>query len=207
MLHFQILKKIFHLAITLLGVSFMAFSLMRLAPGDPVRNRLGERGADPVAYEKMKIQMGLDKPFLTQYIIWIKNAASGDLDKSFVSRRPVNEEFWSRFPATLELGICVMLLALLLGIPIGVFAAYKRNTFWDYSLMGTSLAGFSMPIFWWALILIMIFSVNLGITPVSGRISVMFDIDSVTGFFLIDSLMPEIIEEEGFSAFFSVLEH
>lgn len=200
-------QKIFHLIVTLIGVTLFSFFLIRMAPGDPVLLLLGERGADPVVYQEMKKNLGLDKPPLVQYGIFMKNAVQGDLGKSIVSKRKVADEFWSRFPATLELGICVMILAICFGIPLGVYAAYKRNSLWDYTLMGGSLTGYSMPLFWWALILILIFSVKLGLTPVSGRLSVMYDIEPVTGFYLIDSLLPETMEEEGFAVFWSVLHH
>jgi dipeptide transport system permease protein len=93
--------------------------------------------------------------------------------------------------------------SVLLGIPLGILAAVRRNTVFDYSVIGVSLVGYSMPIFWWGLILVMFFSVHLGVLPVSGRIDVMFDIPSVTGFLLIDSLLSE----DGFAAFSSALEH
>ena len=199
--------KILHLICTLVGVTLFSFFLIRMAPGDPVLLLLGERGADPALYQEMKKNLGLDKPPLVQYGLFMKNAIQGDLGKSIVSKRKVTEEFWSRFPATLELGLCVMIVAICLGIPLGVYAAYRRNSIWDYTLMGGSLTGYSMPLFWWALILILIFSVQLGWTPVSGRMSVMFDIEPITGFFLIDSLLPETLEAEGFDVFFSVLHH
>jgi dipeptide transport system permease protein len=114
----------------------------------------------------------------------------------------------ARFPATVELGVCALLFAIIIGIPLGIIAAVKRNTFFDYFLMGGSLTGYSMPIFWWALMLIIVFSVMLGITPVSGRLSVMYDVDSITGFLLLDTLIsPELIREEGFAPFFSALHH
>jgi dipeptide transport system permease protein len=200
-------QKFFHLIVTLIGVTLFSFFLIRMAPGDPVLLLLGERGADPVVYQEMKKNLGLDKPPLVQYGLFMKNAIQGDLGKSIVSKRKVTDEFWSRFPATLELGICVMIVAIFLGIPLGVYAAYRRNSIWDYTLMGGSLTGYSMPLFWWALILILIFSVNLGWTPVSGRLSVMYDIEPVTGFYLIDSLLPETMEEEGIAVFWSVLHH
>src|SRR5690606_36239359 len=124
-----------------------------------------------------------------------------------VSKRTVAEEFFSRFPATLELGICAMIFAIVIGIPIGVIAAVRRNTYIDYLLMGTSLTGYSMPIFWWGLILILIFSVQLGITPVSGRIDVVFDIPNITGFYLIDTLSASVIKQEGLAPFFSAFKH
>ena len=133
--------------------------------------------------------------------LFIKNAASGDLGKSIVLERPVIEEFKDRFGATLELGIVALLFAISLGIPLGIIALVNRNSFLDYILMGASLVGYSMPIFWWGLILILVFSVTLGITPVSCRISFMYDVEHVTGFMLIDSLLSE----DGVEAFMSAL--
>ena len=111
-------------------------------------------------------------------------------------------EFLARFPATVELSICAMLFALIVGLPAGVFAALRRGTVVDHGVMGTALTGYSMPIFWWGLILIMFFSVDLGWTPVSGRIAVEYDIPHVTGFMLIDALMST---DEG--AFKSAVSH
>ena len=96
-------------------------------------------------------------------------------------------EFAARFPATVELSLVAMLFALVIGIPAGIVAAVKRNTVWDYSVMGASLTGYSMPIFWWGLLLILTFSVGLGWTPVSGRLAIQYDIPPVTGFMLVDS--------------------
>ncbi|EQC45592.1 ABC transporter permease [Bacteriovorax sp. Seq25_V] len=200
-------EKIFQLIPTLVGISLLSFIVIRLVPGDPVMLMLGERGADPEVYMEMKKNLGLDKPILEQYAIYMKNAVQGDFGRSLVSKRPVTTEFFDRFPATLELGICAMIFAILIGIPAGVYAATNRNSMPDYLLMGTSLVGYSMPIFWWGLILIIIFSVNLGITPVSGRLDVLFDVPTVTGLLLIDSLNPSVIEMDGFQPFISALRH
>ncbi len=200
MLNF-VLKRLLNLVPTLIGVTVISFLLIRLVPGDPVMLLLGERGADPAVYSEMKKSLGLDQPLLIQYKNFVKNALKGDLGKSLISKRKVSEEFIGRFGATLELGLAAMAFAISLGIPIGVIAALKRNSFIDYILMGTSLVGYSMPIFWWGIILILVFSVNLGLTPVSGRISVMYEVDRITGFMLIDS----IFSEDGIEAFYSAL--
>ncbi|MBG08772.1 MAG: dipeptide ABC transporter permease DppB [Halobacteriovoraceae bacterium] len=192
---------------TAIGISLIAFLLIRLIPGDPVMLLLGERGSDPIVYEKMKVSLGLDLPWYEQYWSFITKAFSGDFGTSIISKNSVWEEFKTLFPATLELGIVALFFALTIGIPLGIVAAIKRNSFLDYLFMTGSLVGYSMPIFWWGLILIIVFSVNLGLTPVSGRISVLYDIEPLTGFMLIDSLQKEVIEEEGFSAFISALKH
>src|SRR6266850_1384131 len=100
----------------------------------------------------------------------------------------VSEEFLTLFPATIELAFFALLFAVCIGLPAGIVAAVKRNTVADYAVMGVSLTGYSMPIFWWALLLILFFSVQLGWTPVSGRIAVQYDVPAATGFMLIDAL-------------------
>lgn len=198
-----IFKKFLLVIPTLIGASVIAFALIRLIPGDPVLNLLGERGGDPVVVEEMRARFGLDKPVTEQYFIFVKNALQGNMGESIVSRRPVSEEFWDRFPATLELAIVALIWSVLLGIPMGILAAVKRNSVFDYSVIGVSLVGYSMPIFWWGLMLVIFFSVNLGWFPVSGRMGAMFDIPVVTGFVLIDSWFSE----EGAAAFWDALRH
>lgn len=200
-------RRMINLIPTLVGISLVSFFLIRMIPGDPVLLMLGERGGDPAVYAEMQAKLGLDKPVWQQYGIFVGKAFKGDLGHSLVSKRTVTGEFFDRFPATLEIGLCSMLFAIILGIPIGIIAAVKRNSFADYFLMGGALLGYSMPIFWWGLLLIIFFSVQMGWTPVSGRISVMYDVDAVTGFMLLDTLMPEVLEEEGFEPFFSAIKH
>ena len=202
-----LVQRLLQLIPTLIGISLFSFFIIRMVPGDPVLLMLGERGADPKIYMEMKSSLGLDRPVFEQYYSYMENALTGDFGKSIVSKRPVTSEFFARFPATLELGICAVLFAIILGIPAGVIAATKRNTPIDYILMGTSLVGFSMPIFWWGLILIIIFSVGLGLTPVSGRLSVIYDVEAMTGFMLIDSLHPDVLNEEGLAPFISAIKH
>ena len=200
---FGFLKKLLLVIPTLIGASVIAFALIRMVPGDPVLNLLGERGGDPQVVAEMKAKFGLDKPVLEQYFIFVGNALQGNMGDSIVSRRPVSEEFWSRFPATIELSLVALVWSVIFGIPMGILAAVKRNSFFDYSVIGVSLIGYSMPIFWWGLILVIFFSVNLGWFPVSGRIDVMYDIPVKTGFLLIDSWLSP----EGFAAFWSALRH
>jgi dipeptide transport system permease protein len=200
---FAALKKFLLIIPTLFGASLIAFSLIRMVPGDPVVHLLGERGGDPEVVAEMRAKFGLDKSLPEQYFVFIKNAVVGDMGISTVSKRPVAEEFWGRFPATLELSLVALFWSSLLGIPLGMLAAIKKNSFFDYSIMGTSLIGYSMPIFWWGLILIIIFSVQLGWFPVSGRIGIEHDMVSWSGFFLIDSFF----QTEKWSAFTSTIKH
>ena len=187
---------------TFLGITLLVFALIRLLPGDPVEALSGERGMTTERYERLIKEFGLDRPLPVQYADYLWKAVHGDLGFSTITHEPVFKEFITLFPATIELSICAMLLALLIGVPAGIIAAVKRNTVWDYSVMGASLTGFSMPIFWWGLLLILTFSVTLGWTPVSGRIAIRFDILPVTGFMLIDSLLSS---DKG--AFKSALSH
>lgn len=174
---------------TFLGVSLIAFSFIRLLPGDPVALLSGERVMAPERHAQISHQLGLDRPLPIQYLDYLGGVLTGDFGTSIVTKQPIIDQFFALFPATLELSFCAIVFAVLLGIPAGIFAAVKRGTFFDQTLMGTALIGYSMPIFWWGLLLIMLFSGILGWTPVSGRISLMYFFPPVTGFMLIDSLL------------------
>jgi len=174
---------------TFIGVSIVAFAFIRLLPGDPILLLAGERGLTPERYEQLQTLYGFDKPLVVQYFDYVIGVLQGDLGNSLVTKRPVLQEFFALFPATLELSICAIILAVAIGVPAGVFAAVKRGSWFDQSIMGVALTGYSMPIFWWGLLLIIFFSGFLGWTPVSGRISLLYYFEPVTGFMLIDSLL------------------
>jgi len=172
---------------TFFGVTLLTFALIRLVPGDPIELLVGERGIEPERHAMLRARLGLDRPLLEQYWIYITDVLQGDLGRSIVTREPVIEEFAALFPATLELSVCAMIFALVVGLPAGVMAAVRRGKPLDHAVMGISLTGYSMPIFWWAILLILLFSVTLGWTPVSGRIDVLYWFDPVTGFMLVDA--------------------
>ena len=172
---------------TFIGVTLLTFALIRVIPGDPIELLAGERGIDPARHAELRADLGLDKPLLVQYGVYIANVARGDLGESILTREPVLEEFLARFPATFELSVCAILFALAIGLPAGALAAVRRGSAMDHTVMAVSLTGFSMPVFWWALLAILFFSVTLGRTPVSGRISLLYFLEPVTGFMLIDS--------------------
>ncbi|MFI0395899.1 ABC transporter permease subunit [Paracoccus jiaweipingae] len=184
-----LLGKLAYLVPTFLGITIIAFGFVRVLPGDPVLLMAGERGMSAERYAQISHQLGFDQPLWAQYLDFLGRLMQGDLGTSLVTKKPVLTEFFSLFPATVELGICAILLATLIGIPAGVLAAIKRGSWFDQITMGTALVGYSMPIFWWGLLLIIFFSGILGWTPVSGRISLLFFFDRVTGFMLIDSLL------------------
>jgi dipeptide transport system permease protein len=183
-------------------MTLLAFFLVRLVPGDPIETMAGERGIDEVRHAVLVKEYGLDKPILVQYGIYIGRVLHADLGKSMITQSPVLTEFAAVFPATIELAVCAIIFALAIGIPAGIVAAVKRNSVFDHGVMATSLTGYSMPIFWWGLLLILLFSVQLGWTPVSGRMDVRYYVESRTGFLLIDALMSD---EKG--AFLSALKH
>ena len=184
-----LLRRVGLIIPTFMGITLLVFSLIHLIPGDAVEAMSGERGMDPARYARLLNEFGLDRPLYVQYFDYLKHVFQGDLGNSITTHEPVLREFLTLFPATLELAFCAIMIALVIGLPAGMLAALKRNTFLDYSVMGISLTGYSMPIFWWALLLILLFSVTLGWTPVSGRIDILFDLPPVTGFMLVDSLL------------------
>jgi dipeptide transport system permease protein len=187
---------------TFVGITLIAFFLIRLVPGDPIEAMAGERGIDPARHERLRQEYGLDRPVLVQYGRYVARILHGDLGRSIVTREPVVSEFAALFPATVELALCAILFAVIIGLPAGVLAAVRRGSVFDHGVMGIALTGYSMPIFWWGLLLILLFSVELDLTPVSGRIAVQYYIEPVTGFLLIDSL---VAGERG--AFTSALAH
>ncbi|MDP3652046.1 MAG: ABC transporter permease subunit [Rhodoferax sp.] len=187
---------------TFFGMTLLAFFLIRMVPGDPIETLAGERGIDATRHAVLLKEYGLDKPVMVQYGIYIGKVLQGDLGKSVITQTAVLDEFAALFPATIELALCAILFALLLGIPAGILAAVKRNSILDHGVMGVSLTGYSMPIFWWGLLLILLFSVQLDLTPVSGRIAVQYFIEPTTGFLLIDTLLSD---EKG--AFLSAASH
>ena len=172
---------------TFVGVTLLGFVLIHAVPGDPVEVRTGERGITPERLAYFRHEMGLDQPLWRQFLTYEAALARGDLGKSVVTQESVWTEFKTFFPATLELATCALLFAIVLGLPLGVMAAVRRGTPVDYGLIGISVTGASMPIFWWGLMAILVFSVSLGWTPVSGRIAAEYYIEPVTGFLLIDS--------------------
>jgi dipeptide transport system permease protein len=187
---------------TFLGVTVVAFGLIHMIPGDPIELLVGERGIDPVRHEELKARFGFDRPIWQQYLTYLGGLLQGNLGNSIVTRQPVFQEFMTLFPATVELSLAALLIALAIGLPAGVIAGVKRGSPFDHALMGVSLTGYSMPIFWWALLLIILFSGTLQWTPVSGRIAVLYYFEPVTGFMLIDSLLSD---QEG--AFRSAARH
>jgi dipeptide transport system permease protein len=184
-----LLSRILLLIPTFIGISIVSFGFIRMLPGDPVMLMAGERSLTPERHAELLKLFGFDRPVWEQYFSYLWNLLQGDLGTSLKTKIPVAQEFLTLFPATIELALCAVIFAIVLGIPAGVLAAVRRGTVFDHSVMGTALIGFSMPIFWWGLLLIILFSVTLQWTPVSGRIALTYFFPPVTGSMLIDSLI------------------
>lgn len=188
---------------TFVALMFITFTMIRLVPGDPIETRRGERGISPERLATLRHEMGLDQPVWQQFLDYCWAIFHGDLGTSIVSKAPVLTEFLTLFPATIELTFFAMIIAIGIGVPAGVFAAVKRGSIYDQAVMGVALTGYSMPIFWWGLILVLFMSNTLHLTPVSGRVDLIkYFYPHVTGFATIDSLMSG---QKG--AFVDVLRH
>ncbi|MCZ6660327.1 MAG: ABC transporter permease [bacterium] len=163
-----VLRRIGLLVPVVLGVVTVVFLIVHLIPGDPIEIMLGEQ-ALAVDREALRHEMGLDKPIHLQYVAFLKGLVRGDLGHSLHTKQPVLTSIASRLPATIELAAAAMAVALLLAIPLGLLAAYKKDSLVDQGSMLFALLGISMPNFWLGPLLIIVFSLKLGWFPVSGR--------------------------------------
>ena len=162
------MKRLVYLVLVLVGVSFLVFLLLYMTPGDPVRMMLGE-SATPEAQADLRLELGLDDPFLVQYGRYIKNiVVHQDLGTSYSTRRPVLDEIMTVFPNTVKLATAAIIIAVILGTFLGIVSAVRQNSLLDNAVMVLALIGTSAPIFWIGILMIILFSVNLGWLPPSG---------------------------------------
>ncbi len=198
------IRRLLGLIPVLFGVSLLVFIIPRVVPGDPATIMLGERSSE-ANRERLREELGLNRPlflnftdfkeqgplglFDSQYFEFMGNILVLDFGRSIFSYIPVSKGLWQRFPATLELALLAMFLAIVIGIPLGVLAALKRGTVTDTAVTLIALAGVSFPVFWLGIIFIYIFAVNLGWLPSSGRISVSMEIIGGTGLYVLDGLL------------------
>ena len=164
------------------------FFMVRAIPGDPAQIMLGQQ-ATQEQVQQVRESMGLDKPIFVQYGLFLKDAIRGDLGDSIVTGRPVTTELMVRLPATFELAAFAMLIAILVGVPVGVISAVRQYSLLDKTTSVLALTGISMPIFWLAMILVVIFGVNLELLPFPGRLDPTTGITAITGLVLVDSLL------------------
>jgi peptide/nickel transport system permease protein len=164
-----VIHRLFSLIPVLIGVSFLVFSLVHITPGDPVAIMMGLETANDAELEALRHELGLDRPFMVQYLSFVWDAARGDLGRSIQTTRPVVEMISQRLPATMELTAVAMFFALIIAIPIGVISAVKQYSLVDNASMFGALLGISMPSFWLGLVLILLFALKFGWFPASGR--------------------------------------
>ena len=182
------IKRVLTVIPVLLGVSMLVFSFVRIVPGDPATIMLGER-ATPENVAQVREQLGLNKPIYEQYWIFVSNALQGNLGRSVLRQEPVTQEIIRRFPATIELTLAAIFVALIVGIPAGIISAIRRGSWFDTFSMLTALTGVSMPIFWLGLMLIFLFAVILHILPTGGRLDSGTNFTATTNLLLLDTLL------------------
>ncbi len=185
----------------LLGVSIVVFVMVRAIPGDPAQILLGQ-AATPDQVADVRERLGLDEPLPIQYLVFIKGALTGDLGDSLVVGQPVTAVLLERFPATLELTLAALFFAIAIGVPVGVIAAVRQYSLLDKITSVVALTGVSMPVFWLALVLVVVFTVRIDLLPFPGRVGGDVSFTSYTGLYLLDTLITL-----NFPAFWDVLRH
>lgn len=183
-----IIRRLAMLIPVLLGVSLITFSLIHLIPGDPARSMLGEK-ASQQQLELLREEMGLNDPFIVQYGRFLGHIAQGDLGTSIQKKEDIASQLMEKLPATMELAIFAMILAVIIGVLAGVVAAIKQYSWFDNLSMTGALFGVSLPIFWLGLMMIWLFSVKFNILPPSGRLTAGVELNSITNFYLLDSIL------------------
>lgn len=188
-----VLLRVARLAAVLVAITIVSFFFLRLIPGDPITVRLGEH-ASAQQITALRVSMGLDKPFYQQLGIYLAHAARGDLGRSLIDQEPVSQKLAAYFPATLELTFGALLIAVAVGIPLGIVAAMRSRTLVDAATMSFALLGVSIPVFWLGWMLVYLFSIvpgHYGLTlfPISGRISLVYDVHPISHLVVLDALL------------------
>lgn len=185
----RLIERLFQLIPVLLGVSVIVFVMITLTPGDPVEIMIGDQLVTPEQEARMRHDLGLDRPLHKRFFVFLGNAAQGDFGESFYHHRPVIDVIAERLPATIELSLVALLIALATAIPLGVLAAIRKNSVLDRLATVGALLGVSLPGFWFGILLLMLFAVHMQILPVSGRIGYSSEIEPITHLLLIDTLL------------------
>jgi peptide/nickel transport system permease protein len=183
-----IIRRLLSLIPTLLGVSIIVFLFLRMIPGDPALALAGEHATE-ANIQRIREEFGLNKPLYEQYLTYMGKVLRGDLGKSILSKRSISDEIQARFPATVELSLCALLVALAVGLPAGIISATKRNSIFDNAAMVGSLLGISMPIFWLGLMLNWFFAVRLGWLPSVTRLDANIELHRITNLIIVDSIL------------------
>jgi peptide/nickel transport system permease protein len=177
---------------TLLGLLAIVFFISHVIPADPAAFVAGEN-ANPETIAAIRARLGLDQPLHVQFWRYLESIVQGEMGRSIYTGRPVAEDLLSRLPATLELTLVTVVVASALGVPLGVVAALKRNSWLDHGLRVITIAGLAIASFWFAILLQLTFSMRLGITPLHGRIEG-WGPEQITGFYIIDALILQDTE-------------
>lgn len=199
------LRNINLLVVTLLVLSLFAFSLAYLFPGDPLVNISGLQNLTEAEYAALTAEYGFDQSYLRQYWIYLNKLFTGDWGQSFSSGLPLWEEITSTLPASLELSAYALILSILIGVPFGFIAGFQHHKNTDFGLLAISVISYSTPIFWLSLIMILVFSLQLGWFPLSNRISLLFDVPENTGFILVDIFLSDMPHQK--AAYISAFQH
>ena len=182
-----IARRILWMPPTLIGLVLIVFAISHVVPSDPARIMAGEN-APPEQVEKLRHKYGLDLPLPVQFAHYIEDVVSGNMGVSLFTQRPVAEDLISRLPATFELALYSIVIAVAVGVPLGVVAALSRNSWLDHVVRVLTISGLAMAAFWLAILLQLLFSMWLGVTPVQGRING-WGPDPITGFYTLDALL------------------
>ena len=183
-----IIRRLMIMIPTLLGVTVIVFLMLHATPGDPAELLLGERATEKALHE-VREHLGLNQPLHVQYGMFLKRLMKGDLGETIWTRQKVWTEVKQRFPATIELALVALFISCFAGMILGIVSATKQYSVFDYLSMLGALAGVSMPIFWLGLVFMLIFSLNLGWLPLSGRLSIDIDLEIITNFYILDALI------------------
>lgn len=187
-----LLRRLFLLSFVFVAATGFTFSLNYFYPGDLLTNFSGLQRIDESQRHALSAVMGLDQSVFQQYILYVQRLVAGNWGLSFASQQPVIDEVKTVLPATLELAAYALFVSLIVGIPLGLLAAIKHESWFERTVSTLSSIGYSLPVFWWALLLIMLFSLHWGVLPTSGRLSVLYEIPHVTGFMLLDILYSNV---------------
>jgi peptide/nickel transport system permease protein len=192
-----IVRRLLLLGPVLLGVSILTFTLMRLIPGDPVLIMLQGEATSAQDVAQIRSQWGLDQPAPVQYVSYLSHLVTGDFGRSFMRQQAVLPLIVGYLPATVELAVVSLAIALLLAVPVGILSAIRHHSLFDRIGTLVTVFGISMPGFWFGLLLVLVFSVVLGWLPASGRLEFRVGLQPITGFYLVDSLLTANFEALG----------
>ncbi len=187
-----LLRRINLLFTTLIVISVMSFSLGHLFPGDPVINFSGKPSLTYSEYQDLSQTLALDKSYFEQYLAYLKRSFNGDFGVSFSSQKPILDEFLRVLPASIELSLYALLVTLVFGLPLGLLAGIKNNRLIDRIIFSVATILNSIPIFWVGLLFILIFTLNMNWLPMSGRLTLLYEVPSITGFLLVDIALSDL---------------